>query len=280
METAVVGHTEWITFADVDAVPPAGGIAHTTDEWEAPGGGGAVAAVQLAKLAGSATFFTATGDDDIGARTRRELTSMSVDVRAATRHDTRSRRALTLIDPAGERTIITLGDRLAPAATDPLGWDDLDTTDAVYVTAGDPGALAQARRASCLVVTGRILREVLATDIVPDVLVGSARDPSEAIRTDLLPWRPRMIVRTEGVRGGAFETADGVTHRWEPAPVTPRGDTYGAGDSFAAGLTFALGQGRPPADAVAFAARCGAACASGRGPYAGQLTAPDISPGR
>ena len=275
METAVVGHTEWITFADVDAVPPAGGIAHTTDEWETPGGGGAVAAVQLAKLSGSATFFTAIGDDDIGTRTQRELTSMGVDVRAATRRDTRSRRALTLIDPAGERTIVTLGDRLAPAAADPLGWEDLGTKDAVYVTAGDPGALAHARRASCMVVSSRILRELLATDVVPDVLVGSARDPDEAVRTDLLPWRPRMIVRTEGVRGGAFETADGMTHRWEPAPVTPGGDTYGAGDSFAAGLTFALGQGRPPADAVAFAARCGAACASGRGPYAGQLTAAD-----
>ena len=275
METAVVGHTEWITFADVDAVPPAGGIAHTTDEWETPGGGGAVAAVQLAKLSGSATFFTAIGDDDIGARTQRELTSMGVDVRAGTRRDTRSRRALTLIDPAGERTIVTLGDRLAPAAADPLGWDDLGTTDTVYVTAGDPGALAHAREASCMVVTSRILRELLATDVVPDVLVGSARDPNEAVRTDLLPWRPRLIVRTEGVRGGAFETADGITHRWEPAPVTPGGDTYGAGDSFAAGLTFALGQGREPADAVGFAARCGAACASGRGPYAGQLTAAD-----
>ena len=200
---------------------------------------------------------------------------MGVDVRAAARHDTRSRRALTLIDPAGERTIVTLGDRLAPAAADPLGWDDIGMTDTVYVTAGDPGALAHARRASCMVVTGRILRELLATDVVPDVLVGSARDPSEAVRTDLLPWRPRVIVRTEGVRGGAFETADGNTHRWEPAPVTPGGDTYGAGDSFAAGLTFALGQGREPADAVGFAARCGAACASGRGPYAGQLTAAD-----
>ena len=275
METAVVGHTEWITFADVDAVPPAGGIAHTTHEWEVAGGGGAVAAVQLAKLSGSATFFTAIGDDDIGARTQRELTSMGVDVRAATRRDTRSRRALTLIDPAGERTIVTLGDRLAPAAADPLGWDDLGTTDTVYVTAGDPGALAHAREASCMVVSSRILRELLATDVVPDVLVGSARDPNEAVRTDLLPWRPRLIVRTEGVRGGAFETADGITHRWEPAPVTPGGDTYGAGDSFAAGLTFALGQGREPADAVGFAARCGAACASGRGPYAGQLTAAD-----
>ena len=276
METAVVGHTEWITFADVDAVPPAGGIAHTTNEWETPGGGGAVAAVQLAKLAGSATFYTATGDDEIGTRTRRELTPMGVDVRAATRSDTRSRRALTLIDPAGERTIITLGDRLTPAAADPLGWDDLDATDAVYVTAGDLGALAHARSAACMVVTGRILRELLATHVVPDVLVGSARDPSESVRTDLLPWRPRMIVRTEGVRGGTFETADGIAHRWEPAPVTPGGDSYGAGDSFAAGLTFALGQGRSPADAVAFAARCGAACASARGPYAGQLTAADL----
>ena len=200
---------------------------------------------------------------------------MGVDVRAATRHDTRSRRALTLIDPAGERTIVTLGDRLTPAAADPLGWDDVDTMDAVYVTAGDPGALAHARRASCMVVTSRILRDVLATEVVPDVLVGSARDPSEAVRTDRLPWRPRMIVRTEGVRGGSFETADGVTNRWEPAPITPGGDTYGAGDSFAAGLTFALGQGRSPAESVAFAARCGAACAGGSGPYAGQLTAAD-----
>ena len=73
-----------------------------------------------------------------------------------------------------------------------------------------------------------------------------------------------MFIYTEGVRGGSFETADGITHRWEPAPVTPGGDSYGAGDSFAAGLTFALGQGREPADAVRFAARCGAACASGR----------------
>jgi len=169
-----------------------------------------------------------------------------------------------------------LSDRLTPAAADPLGWDDLDATDAVYVTAGDPGALAHARSAACMVVTGRILRELLATDVVPDVLVGSARDPSESVRTDLLPWRPRMIVRTEGVRGGTFETADGIAHRWEPAPVTPGGDSYGAGDSFAAGLTFALGQGRSPADAVAFAARCGAACASARGPYAGQLTAADL----
>ena len=127
-----------------------------------------------------------------------------------------------------------------------------------------------------MVVTRRILRELLATDVVPDVLVGSARDPDEAVRTDFLPRRPRMIVRTEGVRGGTFETADGVTHRWEPAPAQPGGDTYGAGDSFAAGLTFALGAGRTPADAVAFARRDAVPRARvAGGPYAGQLTAAD-----
>ena len=55
-----------------------------------------------------------------------------------------------------------------------------------------------------------------------------------------------------------------------PGPVS---DAYGCGDSFAAGLTFGLGEGRPLAGALVLAARCGAACLTGRGPFAGQLTA-------
>jgi ribokinase len=53
-----------------------------------------------------------------------------------------------------------------------------------------------------------------------------------------------------------------------PGPVV---DTYGAGDSFAAGLTYALGAGKLGEEAVAFAARCGAAVVTGRGPYESQL---------
>src|SRR5439155_1401430 len=55
-----------------------------------------------------------------------------------------------------------------------------------------------------------------------------------------------------------------------PGPVA---DTYGAGDSFAAGLTFALARGDTREEAIAFAARCGAAVLTGRGPYTAQLTA-------
>ena len=84
-------------------------------------------------------------------------------------------------------------------------------------------------------------------------------------------------MRTDGARGGTFETADGTRGRYDPWPATAGGgDAYGGGDSFMAGLTFALGRGDTVHDALALAARCGAACVSGRGPYATQLTATDL----
>ena len=50
------------------------------------------------------------------------------------------------------------------------------------------------------------------------------------------------------------------------------GDAYGCGDSFAAGLTFALGRDRRIDEALELAARCGAACLTGAGPYEALLT--------
>ena len=270
MRAAVVGHVEWIWFGAVDIVPGPGDIAHATDDWEEPAGGGAVAAVQLRKLAGACDLFTALGDDELGDRSRRELTDHGLDVHARKR-DERTRRALTLVDPAGERTITTLGPRLAPSASDPLPWERLDTADTVYVTAGDAGAFRLARRARVMVVTSRALGELLEADVVPDALVGSARDPAERVDVGMLPWRPPLLVRTEGTSGGRYETSSGGTGRYDAVEVRgPDGDAYGAGDSFAAGLTYALGAGWELGRTLAFAARCGAACASGRGPYAGQ----------
>ena len=86
-----------------------------------------------------------------------------------------------------------------------------------------------------------------------------------------------MSVRTAGSRGGTYETADGRSGRYDPGtPPGPVVDTYGAGDSFAAGLTYALAAGMEVEEALALAARCGAWCTSGRGPYGNQLTAADL----
>ena len=150
MRTAVVGHTEWIEFGHVERVPAAGDIVHATDAWEEPGGGGAVAAVQLARLAGVCTFFTAFGDDERGGWSRRRLEELGVRVE----HGDPGRA-----DPPGRHvrrrerrtTITTLGRRLEPTAADALPWDELEGVDAVYVTAGDPGALREARSARVLV---------------------------------------------------------------------------------------------------------------------------------
>jgi len=271
MRVAVIGHVEWIWFGAVDRIPGPGEIAHATDDWEEPGGGGAVAAVQLSKLAGACDFLTALGDDELGERATKELAGLGLTMHVATRAD-RTRRALTLVDPAGERTITTLGRRLEPRGEDDLPWELLDGADAVYVTAGDAGAFRRARRARVLVVTSRALEELLDADVVPDALVGSGNDPAEHVDPELMPWRPRLLVRTEGTSGGRYETASGVAGRYEAVEVARglAGDAYGAGDSYAAGLTFGLGSGWEVDRALTFAARCGAACASGRGPYAGQ----------
>jgi ribokinase len=81
-----------------------------------------------------------------------------------------------------------------------------------------------------------------------------------------------VIVRTAGSSGGEYETRDGERGRWDATPLPgPISDMYGCGDSFAAGLTHGLGESGDIAQAVQTAARCGAACATGRGPYEGQL---------
>jgi ribokinase len=276
MKTAVVGHTEWIEFGRVDRVPTAGDIVHAADGWEEPGGGGAVSAVQLARLAGSCTFFTALGDDRIATMTRGGLARLGVRVRAVTRAEP-SRRAVTLVDPNGERTIVTLGRRLEPHATDRLPWDELDSTDAIYLTAGDPGAVRLSRSARVLVATSRVMDLLSESDVRLDAVVGSGRDPAEVYDGSKLSTPPGLVVRTDGIRGGSFETADGRRGHFDAVtPPGPTEDTYGAGDSFAGGLTFALGRGLDTEAALRLAARCGAWATTGRGPYGRQLTAAEL----
>jgi ribokinase len=276
MRTAVLGHTEWIEFGYVEAVPPAGGIAHATRAWEAVGGGGAVSAVQLTRLAGNCTFFTALGNDPLRLSTERDLAGLGVRVRAAVRGEP-SRRAVTLVDANGERTIITLGNRLEPHGDDRLPWEEFEEIDAVYVTAGDVDAIRAARRARVVVGSSRALQRLGEAGIEVDAIVGSSRDPAERYVPDVLAEPPTLVVRTNSVNGGTFETSDGRSGRYDPVePPGPIVDTYGAGDSFAAGLTFALGAGMEVEDALALAARCGAWSVAGRGPYGNQLTTADL----
>jgi ribokinase len=272
MRVAVVGHVEWCEFAEVPHVPKPGEIVHAASTFQLPGGGGAVASVQLKKLAGSSTLFTAFGDDDAGHRSQAGLTELGVDVECSFRPEPQ-RRGFVHLDEAGERTITVLGPRLGPRGADPLAWDTLDETDAVYITAGDPEAVRQARRARTLVATPRGLAALAEAHVELDALVASGRDPGELYREGDLDPVPKVVVRTLGAAGGEWVTASGERGKWVPAELPgPVRDAYGAGDSFAAGLTYGLGAGWEIERAVELASRCGAACITGRGPYEGQLT--------
>jgi ribokinase len=272
MRVAVVGHMEWCEFAKVAHVPTPGEIIHAERAFREPGGGGAVAAVQLKKLAGSATLFTAFGDDEVGHRSRDRLVELGVDIEGGFRPEPQ-RRAFVHVDDPGERTITVLGPRLGPRGADDVDWDRLDDTDAVYLTAGDVEAVRHARRARILVATPRGLDTLSEAHVELDALVSSGRDPGEIYREGDLDPVPRVVVRTLGATGGEWETASGERGRWDAASLPgPVRDAYGAGDSFAAGLTYGLGAGWEIEKAVELAARCGAACMTGHGPYEGQLT--------
>jgi ribokinase len=80
LRAAVVGHVEWIEFGRVDHVPVPGEIVHVSEAWQEPAGGGAVAAMQLCKLAGAATLYTALGDDEIGHRAKQVLEALGLRV--------------------------------------------------------------------------------------------------------------------------------------------------------------------------------------------------------
>lgn len=271
MRTAVVGHVEWIEFVRVDRVPLAGEIIHADETWAEPAGGGAVAAMQLLKLAGECTFFTALGADELGRRADRELRAAGLRVHAVFRREPQ-RRAFTFLDADGERTITVIGDRMVPHLADPLPWAELAACDAVYLTGGDAGAVRAARRAGVLVATPRALGALADSGVELDVLVGSATDGNERYRRGDLEPPPRILVQTAGAEGGTYEL-DGRTRAFAAAPLPGHGgDAYGAGDSFAAGLTYGLGAGLAIDEALALAARCGAAARSGRGAFSGQLT--------
>jgi ribokinase len=277
VRVAVVGHVEWVQFARVRHVPVPGEVVHAWDGFEEPAGGGAVAAVQLARLAGEAALITALGDDDHGRRAVARLGGLGVTVRASTSAEP-TRRAVTLVDDDRERTITTLGARLAPGEeASTAAWAALGEVDGVYFTAGDVEALRAARAAARVLVASPRAGASLEQGVRLDALVFSGEDPIELQAAPRAEDAADLVVATEGPRGGSYRSRGGGSGRWPAVPLDAEPvDSYGCGDSFAAGFTFGLASGMELADALQLGARCGAVCLTGRGPYTRQLHGSEI----
>jgi len=266
LELAVVGHMEWVSFVAVEQLPAAGVVQHARAFREEPAGAGAVAAVQLARLTGRRVrFFTALGRDATGEQAAARLEQLGLELHVAWR-EAPSRRGVSFVDGDGERSITVIGERLSPAAADPLPWQELAQCHGVFVSAADAAALRHCRRARVLTATPRLRLPVLeASGVAVDALIGSALDPAEHVPSGALSQPPRLRIATEGAAGGWSEPGGAYPAQPLQGPLL---DSYGCGDSFAAGVTAGLAAGWSAAAAITLGARCGAACAGLFGPYA------------
>jgi ribokinase len=256
IKIAVVGHVEWVQFLRVAHLPMRDEVQRAEREAVHAGGGAVVAAAVLAGLGAEVDFFCALGSDANGDATEAELTRRGIRVHAARRPGP-TREVLTLLDDSGERTIITLGERIQPQGDDQLEWDRLDGAAGVYFTAGDLAAVRLARHARELVVTPRLRERLADQDVTADAVVFSASDEDEVRWAEKLSPHARLMVATEGGDGGRWwGESEG---RWTAAPPPgPIRDSYGCGDSFAAGFTYGLATGKSAGEAAAIGARCGA----------------------
>lgn len=253
---AVVGHVEWVQFIRVQSFPQRGTVTEAVAGFSHAGGGAVVAAVMLAELGAQVDFFCALGRDADGEAAAAELSARGVTVHAAWRAQP-TRGIVTLLEAGGERTIITLGERLEPAGADPLPWPELERADGVYFTAGDADAARSASRAGSLVATPRARDGLDDSAVTLDALVFSSRDPDERRWARGFEPRARVMVQTEGAEGGRWwGESEG---RWPavaaPGPIQ---DDYGCGDAFAAGLTLGLARGLSVGEAAAIGAQAGA----------------------
>lgn len=266
---AVVGHTEWVTFARVDRLPASGEIVSASESWVEPAGGGAVAAAQLLRLAGAASFLTSVGSDALGDTALAALRKLGLEVHAS-RWPAPHTTAFVHLEANGERTITVMRRGPRPEGKDALPWEALANARGVYFVKGDAQAAQKARAAPVLVATTRVLGVLAEAGVQVDALVYSANDAAEQPHLGVLRVPPKIVIATEGREGGTWSLATGERGRFAAVPLTgPISDAYGAGDSFAAGLTFGLGEGLPLQDALGVAAKCGAQALLRRGAHGG-----------
>ena len=253
---AVVGHVEWVHFIRVEHFPERGAVTPAAAGFTHAGGGAVVAAVVLAELGAEVDFFCALGRDANGEAAADELRARGVNVRAAW-HDVPTCGVVTLLETGGERTIITLGERLEPSGSDPLPWSRLEQAAGVYFTAGDAGAARAAAQAAVLVATSRAHEGLGESGAAIDALAFSAHDADERHWAQRLEPRTRLMVQTEGEQGGRWwGESEG---RWPAVPAPgPLQDDYGCGDAFAAGMTLGLARQLSVLDAAAIGAEIGA----------------------
>jgi ribokinase len=244
------------------------------------GGKGANQAAAAARWGAPTSLVALVGQDDDGAAAVADLESWGVDTSEVGFVELPTGRALILLDPAGENSIVVAsganGALDAERATEALSRLTLTRADVVLTNgevsaavvaaaarvAGQVGArhvhnLAPARVADLAVTTGSVL---VLNEVELSQVTGDA-DTDAALR-QLHTGRPGVVL-TLGSRGAVAATREGdATVAAVPTVVV---DTTGAGDAFCGALAAELVAGTDLAAAVRLAVRAGSYAVTGAG---------------
>lgn len=271
---AVLGSTNMDLVAYVPRAPGRGETVTGREFRTVPGGKGANQAVAAARAGGDVVMIGAVGTDEYGSRLRTNLEHAGVDTDllhtvagpSGTAHivvDDEGANAIVVIPGAnGTVTALGPGEKAAVAAAGILLLQlELPMS---AVTEAARTAKAHGVRTMLTPSPVQLLPPGLldAVDLlVPNEHEAAAltgyEDPHAAAQI-LLRQVPEVVI-TLGRKGCLYAARDSEPVHFA-APEVIAVDTTGAGDTFVGTLAVALGEGRPVAEAVAWASSAAALC--------------------
>ena len=244
------------------------------------GGGGANAAVALARAGRAVRLAASIADDADGKAVRALAEAEGLDLSLCCTRPGASGRTLILIEPGGERVVLGLDDpktdRRVVGPAEVRGW----RPKGLFIRAAYVGAAQWAEACE-----GPVLLHWPSSGYAGgcDVVVASRADLADDVRaapfeTAAARLGPRLqwVVVTDGAAGAVAYAAD--RRITMPAPRAEVRDATGAGDVFAAGLLDALAAGADMAPALAHACRWGATAVQFEGSAPTQAPADAFAP--
>ncbi|WP_119393110.1 ribokinase [Taklimakanibacter lacteus] len=299
MSVAVFGSINMDVIAYLDRLPKPGETLHGMGYKMGLGGKGANQAVAARKLGSEVHFVGRVGADSFGDAARAELASYNVDL-GSIRRDENSPSGIAIIKvgEGGQNMIsVIAGANAAIDASDAeRARADLENARVLLLQLEVPlGAslaaarIVRARGGIVILDPAPAPKQPFPPEVAATVDIIT---PNESETAGLLGWQPmtpddglraarelkakgfRIALVKLGAKGVAFsgDKEEGFIPPFKVDAI----DTVAAGDSFNGGLAAALDDGKPLAEAVRFAAACGALSTTKRGASAAAPTRPEI----
>ncbi|MDF6041890.1 ribokinase [Streptomyces sp. JH14] len=289
---AVLGSTNMDLVAYVARAPERGETVTGREFRTIPGGKGANQAIAAARAGGEVLMIGAVGDDAYGTRLRAELEHAGVETDLLHTAEGPSGTAHIVVDDTGGNAIVVVPGAngtihtLGPGEMAAIAEADLLL---LQLELPLPAVIEGARMAH-----EQDVRTILTPSPVqplPDELLAfvdllipneheacalSGKSEPHAAAEILLRKVPEVVI-TLGGKGCLYASRGGEPVHF-PAPEVTAVDTTGAGDTFVGTLAVALGEGRPMAEALAWASSAAALCVQKPGastsmPYRAEIDA-------